>query len=167
METQDAALRVAVLSNVIMFLIFGYLAAMIENASYIFSKGDKLVSNVMVTGFPIFSIGAFSIIGVNRWLKPLTKNWIVHFLAYGSVATLIELVAGLLVNAGPDSANENGAHTTWDYSNQKFNYKGIISLKHFVAWGLLGIVAVKLYDWLLPQLKIGLGCIMKHNKQLA
>lgn len=155
--------RNVILSNVILFMIFAYLGAIVENAAYIFSSEKKEVTNLIATGFPIFSIGAFAILATNRLLRPATKNPFVHFLAYGTVASLIELAGGIAVGAGPNARLPDGTITTWDYSQERFNYKGIISLKHFAIWGALGLVVVQLRNFLLPRLQIGLQCAGQYK----
>lgn len=61
-----------------------------------------------------------------RWVDTLI---ILLFMAL--VMTAIELVAGLFFN--------RFFHVSlWDYSNERFNFKGVICLKFSIIWGILG-----------------------------
>ena len=68
----------------------------------------------------------------------------------GISMTLIELIGGLLFL-------KFGGIRLWDYSEEKFNYKGVVCLKFLIIWTILGamyyyfiaekiIIALKWFD---------------------
>jgi uncharacterized membrane protein len=138
------------IDNIILFMIYSYGGATIEHLSYFFeNKTPKALANPIITGFPIYGIGAYMIIWLNNILEKIGyRNIIVKIMMFAIVLTLFEYLIGLYVGAGPKS-HSNGMISSWDYSDQPYNIKGIISLKHFIAWGLLGLILI----WLHPQLK--------------
>lgn len=68
-------------------------------------------------------------------LRDLAGNWLWLFLGCALYATVIEWVAGHLL--------ERFSQTRWwDYSGQKFNLDGYICLSASLLWGVLGVVVV-------------------------
>ena len=65
--------------------------------------------------------------------EPFKDNLILTYFAGVVGATLLELVTGAAMEALLKVRY-------WDYSNQKFNYKGYICLSSSVAWGFLTIL---------------------------
>lgn len=65
--------------------------------------------------------------------EPFKNNLILTYFAGVVGATLLELVTGAAMEALLKVRY-------WDYSNQKFNYKGYICLSSSVAWGFLTIL---------------------------
>ena len=65
--------------------------------------------------------------------EPFKDNLILTYFAGVVGATLLELVTGAAMEALLKVRY-------WDYSNQKFNYKGYICLSSSIAWGFLTIL---------------------------
>lgn len=163
--TLNPEVRIAIVCNVIMFFLYGWIGSIYENVSYLLSEKCKIVNSVVMTGFPLYSIGGLTMVGLNRLMSPkLRKNIPIQFLVYGTVATLLELVTGLVVGAGAGAKMSNGHVLTWDYSNLPFNYRGIISLKHFVIWGVVGLGAVSLYNTLYPYIRKAVAALADDDK---
>ena len=78
---------------------------------------------------PIYGSGAIMMLVVSM---PFQDNLILTYLAGCVGATLLELVTGMTMEA-------LFKVRYWDYSNQKFNYKGHICLSSTIAWGFLTI----------------------------
>ena len=78
---------------------------------------------------PIYGSGAIMMLVVSM---PFQDNLILTYLAGCAGATLLELVTGMTMEA-------LFKVRYWDYSNQKFNYKGHICLSSTIAWGFLTI----------------------------
>lgn len=57
---------------------------------------------------------------------------IILFLTMALMMTVIEYIAGEIFIIGLKTK-------LWDYSNERFNIKGIVCLKYSVCWGILGI----------------------------
>ena len=118
---------------------------MLEHISYHFSDEEKILNNPIITGFPIYGIGGLIIIYLNYYLK--TNNVFIIFLLSAILLTLAELITGYIVKAGELGENrKDGKIISWDYSKNFLNYKGIIDLKHFIGFGILGTIIVLNYD---------------------
>ena len=75
-------------------------------------------------------------------LRDLTEGWFFIFLGSALYATVIEWVAGHML--------ERFSQTRWwDYSGRRWNLDGYICLEASAFWGVLGLIAVK---WLNPLL---------------
>jgi len=70
--------------------------------------------------------------------------------------TFIEYVVGVYVGAGENSRDGNGNVESWDYSGYFLNYRGIISFRHFVVWGILGLLVSYIHPKLLRRVKAAL-----------
>ena len=79
---------------------------------------------------PIYGSGAIMMLLVSM---PFQDNIILTYLAGCVGATALELVTGMTMEA-------LFKVRYWDYSNQKFNYKGHICLSSTIAWGFLTIL---------------------------
>ena len=79
---------------------------------------------------PIYGSGAIMMLVVSM---PFQDNIFLTYIAGCIGATALELVTGELMEA-------LFKVRYWDYSNQKFNYKGHICLSSTVAWGFLTIL---------------------------
>lgn len=128
------------------FLVYSFLGASLEHVRYYAGRKlnpqthrPKALLNPIITGFPLYGVGALGIatlhnrVGLNKVPIPL------QFLAYASVLSLFEYAVGKYVGAGPSSYTKQGMIESWDYSRSKFNLGGIVSLNHFIGWGLLGL----------------------------
>ena len=78
---------------------------------------------------PIYGSGAIMMLVVSM---PFQDNIVLTYLAGCVGATALELVTGILMES-------LFKVRYWDYSNQKFNYKGHICLSSTIAWGFLTI----------------------------
>ncbi len=110
------------------YSLFGYLLeCIVLSAEY-----KKLVTNRGFVHMPFCVIYGFGAVGAYLFLKPFTYNWLLLALVSSVMATTMELVtAAVMVRIF--------GYFWWDYSNKKFNYRGIICLESSIGWGLLGI----------------------------
>ncbi len=140
---------------VIIFLIFTFFGAVFEHISYyigvkFFNSSPKLLSNPIITGFPLYGLCGLLIYYLyNKFFKDY--NYILIFFIYATLLTTIEYIVGINVGAGKTT---NIGINSWDYSNQPFNYKGIISLKHFILWGISSLIVIKIYPILYNKIKL-------------
>lgn len=139
---------------VIIFLIYTFFGAIFEHISYyvgnnFFKTKQKTLSNPIITGFPLYGLGGLLIYYFyDRYFREY--NPIVLFLIFGSILSIFEYWIGkFIVNAG----KSNSVVDSWDYSNEPFNYEGIISLRHFITWGILSLVVIKIHPLLEDKLK--------------
>ena len=78
---------------------------------------------------PIYGSGAIVVLFVSL---PIRDNPVLVYLAGAAAATILEMVVGLVME-------QLFKVKYWDYSNQKFNYKGVICLSSTLFWGVLSV----------------------------
>ena len=113
------------------FFYFYCFFGRIFESTYVSIKSRHLVNRGFMRGpfLPIYGSGAIMMLVVSM---PFQDNLILTYLAGCVGATLLELVTGMTMEA-------LFKVRYWDYSNQKFNYKGHICLSSTIAWGFLTI----------------------------
>ena len=144
---------------IIIFFVYSYFGAVFEHISYYLDPDSKkLLQNPIIEGFPLYGMGALLIylliklLNLNMTEKNsngdnITKNNIANifsiFTVGAVIGTLIEYFVGMNVGAGEFSGisaeEAKKGISSWDYRGEPYNYKGIISLRHFITWGLAGI----------------------------
>lgn len=120
--------------SIIEWLFFFYLycfCGWIFESTFVSLKSRKFVNRGFMRGpfLPIYGSGAIMMLVVSM---PFQDNIFFTYIAGCIGATALELVTGELMEA-------LFKVRYWDYSNQKFNYKGHICLSSTVAWGFLTI----------------------------
>ncbi len=121
--------------SIIEWLFFFYLYCFfgwIFESTFVSLKSRKFVNRGFMRGpfLPIYGSGAIMMLVVSM---PFQDNIFLTYIAGCIGATALELVTGELMEA-------LFKVRYWDYSNQKFNYKGHICLSSTVAWGFLTIL---------------------------
>lgn len=117
------------------FSFFGW----VWECLYVSIKNKRLVNRGFVTG-PVCTIYGVGAVSVFLLLQPIKGSNVAVFLGGVIVATTLEYVTA--------SVMENIFHAKWwDYSCQKWNYKGRICLTSSIAWGFLSVL---LYEVLEP-----------------
>lgn len=110
------------------YCFFGW----IFESTYVSIKSRKFVNRGFMWGpfLPIYGSGAIMMLVVSL---PFQDNLVLTYFAGCVGATALELVTG--------AAMESLFKVRyWDYSNQRFNYKGHICLSSTIAWGFLTIL---------------------------
>ncbi len=109
------------------YCFFGW----IFESAYVSLKSRKFVNRGFMRGpfLPIYGSGALMMLVVSM---PFQDNIVLTYFAGCVGATVLELVTGVTMEA-------LFKVRYWDYSNQKFNYKGHICLSSTLAWGFLTI----------------------------
>lgn len=109
------------------YCFFGW----VFESTYVSLKQKKFVNRGFMRGpfLPIYGSGGIMMLVVSM---PFQDNIVLTYLAGCLGATLLELVTGVAMEA-------LFKVRYWDYSNQKFNYKGHICLSSTLAWGFLTI----------------------------
>ena len=117
------------------FSFFGW----VWECLYVSIKNKRLVNRGFVTG-PVCTIYGVGAVSVFLLLQPFKGNNIAVFFGGVIVATILEYVTAFVM--------ENIFHAKWwDYSCQRWNYKGRICLTSSIAWGFLSVL---LYEVLEP-----------------
>lgn len=110
------------------YCFFGW----IFESTFVSVKSRKFVNRSFMRGpfLPIYGSGAIMMLVVSM---PFQDNIFLTYVAGCIGATALELVTGILMES-------LFKVRYWDYSNQKFNYKGHICLSSTIAWGFLTIL---------------------------
>ncbi len=110
------------------YCFFGW----IFESTFVSVKSKKFVNRGFMRGpfLPIYGSGAIMMLVVSM---PFQENLFLTYIAGCVGATVLELVTGVVMEA-------LFKVRYWDYSNQKFNYKGHICLSSTIAWGFLTIL---------------------------
>ncbi len=144
-----------------LYMIFSYLIiysviGWIWESCFVSVQEHKLVNRGYVTG-PVCTIYGVGATALYLLLKPFSGNYILLFFVGAIVATVLEYVTAVVMEAV--------FHTSWwDYTNQKFNYKGRICLSSTIAWGagsvLLFVVLQPAVNYLIALYSVMVGKIM-------
>ena len=112
-------------------IIFSFVGWVWESC-YVSVRQHKLVNRGYVTG-PFCTIYGFGALSLYIILRPVSGNYLLLFLCGSFVATVLEYYTAAVM--------EYLFHTSWwDYSYQKYNYKGRICLSSSIAWGVCAIL---------------------------
>ncbi len=107
-------------------ILYSFLGWLWES-SYVSVLEKKLVNRGFVTG-PVCTIYGVGALFVYLLLHSLSGRWVLLFFGGALLATVLEYVTALVM--------ETLFHTSWwDYTEQRFNYKGRICLGSSLAWG--------------------------------
>jgi uncharacterized membrane protein len=139
----------------ILFLFYTFAGAVAEHLSYFVGKPlgapTKSLSNPIITGFPIYGLGALIVI----WLRGLAVAYglgvVIEFMIYGVALEILEGVTGVIVGAGSKSYEECEGErcvSSWDYSKSKWNIMGIVDVRHFFLFGIAGMLVSRFNPWL-------------------
>ncbi len=114
------------------YCFFGW----VFESTFVSVKARKFVNRGFMRGpfLPIYGSGAIMMLVVSM---PFQNNIFLTYIAGCIGATALELVTGVTMEA-------LFKVRYWDYSDQKFNYKGHICLSSTVAWGFLTILMTEL-----------------------
>lgn len=108
------------------FIIYSVMGWCLEVIYYTVETG-KFVNRGFLNG-PVCPIYGFGFTLVIILLTPIKSNLVILFVGSCLVTTALELVTGF--------ALEKIFHAHWwDYSDEKFNFKGYICLKFSLLWG--------------------------------
>ena len=98
----------------------------------------KWINPGFLTGpyLPLYGFGLcilYLLAGLEKYNLIANPIWnkVVLFIAMAFCMTLIEYIAGVIFIVGMKVK-------LWDYSKEKFNYKGIICLRFSIIWAILG-----------------------------
>lgn len=121
--------------SVIQWLFFYYFYCFfgwVFESTFVSVKSRKFVNRGFMRGpfLPIYGSGAIMMLVVSM---PFQDHIFLTYIAGCIGATALELVTGILMES-------LFKVRYWDYSDQKFNYKGHICLSSTIAWGFLTIL---------------------------
>ena len=117
------------------FVIYSFLGWVME--SIVRSIAEKKLIN---TGFlhgpycPIYGVGALIMM---FFLQQFENKIAILFIASILILTIWEYIVGVFLETVFKTKY-------WDYSDQKFNIQGRVCLLNSIAWGVLGVIFVKI-----------------------
>lgn len=112
------------------FIIYSFLGWVLESV-YKSIIGKKFVNSGFVMG-PFCPIYGFGAIIIYMFLDGFKDNFVLVFLIGVIVFSIWECLVGYFL--------EKVFNTKyWDYSSEKFNYRGRICLRMSLIWGILGV----------------------------
>ncbi|NLL80022.1 MAG: hypothetical protein GX234_09585 [Clostridiales bacterium] len=117
-------------------------------STYVSIRKKKLVNRGFMRGpfLPLYGSGAIMMLVVSM---PFQGNMLLIYVAGCIGATALEYVTGVVMEA-------LFKVRYWDYSNQKFNYKGHICLSSTIAWGFLTILMTEVVHKAVEQFVLGI-----------
>lgn len=84
---------------------------------------------------PICPIYGFGVIMITHFLAPIKDNFFLLYITSAIMCTSFELFVGILL--------EKLFHAKWwDYSEEKFNYRGFICLRIGLLWGVASVIVI-------------------------
>lgn len=116
------------------FIMYAILGWIIEVVFHMFTQ-KKFVNRGFLHG-PVCPIYGFGAVAILILLEPFEQNNIYLFIGGVIVASLLEFITGYLLEKVFDTK-------WWDYSDERFNIKGYISLKFSLAWGVVSVILVR------------------------
>lgn len=125
---EDKMYQYSVADWILLFFIYGFFGWIFET-TYVSVRKRKFVNRGFLRGpiLPIYASGAIIMLFASI---PFEGNLVATYFAGMAAATLLELVVGLAMES-------IFKVKYWDYSNQKFQFKGVICLSSSIAWGFL------------------------------
>ena len=153
---------------IILFMFYSLLGAMVEHIMYYFGSlldpttPGKAMANPILTGFPIYGIGAFSVAAMKYNIVDRFKMSIgTEFLLYAFVLMGMEAITGKIVGAGSTSyvKDSQGRNLvwSWDYSKNNYNLGGIVDPMHSIAFAIVGLIVARVH----PVLEEKLSCLAR------
>lgn len=117
------------------FWIYSFLGWAFESIYSSIHEG-RLLNRGYITGpfCTIYGVGAITIILL---LSSFKNNIILLFIASIVVTSALEYVVYIIMD-------KLFSQKWWDYSDLKFNFKGILSLESSIAWGVLAVILMKI-----------------------
>lgn len=122
-------------SVLIILLIFYSAAGWILEVSYCAVVQHRLTNRGFLFGplCPIYGVGCVLMAAL---LKPFESNYVLLFLLAAVTTTALEYATSWVLE-------KMFSTTWWDYSESKFNFQGRVCLENSLAFGLMGLVVVR------------------------
>ena len=132
-------------------LIFSFMGWLWESF-YVSIMEKRIVNRGYVTG-PLCTIYGVGGVFMTLTLQPFKDNYILLFFLAIIFTTALEYVTATVMEAL--------FHTSWwDYTMEKFNYKGRICLKGSLAWGFVSLL---LFNFILPGAERLIGLVTERT----
>lgn len=138
---------------ILLFFIYGFFGWIFETI-YVSVRRRKFINRGFLRGpiLPIYASGAIIMLFASI---PFTGNLAATYFAGMVAATILELIVGLAMES-------IFKVKYWDYSNQKFQYKGVICLSSSIAWGFLTLFLTEVIHKPVERIAFGLPKIAEY-----
>lgn len=138
---------------ILLFFIYGFLGWIFET-TYVSVKKRKLVNRGFLRGpiLPIYASGAVMMLFASI---PFAGNLVATYFAGMVAATILEYIVGIAMEA-------LFKVKYWDYSNQRFQYKGVICLSSSIAWGFLTILMTEVIHKPIEKILLAIPEVMLY-----
>lgn len=142
----------------LMFYIYCFFGWCFESAFVSLRTGHPVNRGFMRAPFlPLYGSGAMLLLIISR---PFGDNVVLIFISGCIGATLLELFTGMVME-------HLFKIKYWDYSNQRFNFKGHICLTSTIAWGFLTLLLTRVLHAPVEYFVLGLPEIIKDVSVLV
>lgn len=118
-----------------MFIFWSFIGWCIEVCWMTLETGEY--QNRGFLNMPICPIYGFGVLMVVIFFRPISHTFFPLFLTTGALCTTFELLVGL-------GMEKLFGARWWDYSHEKFNYKGYICPKISILWGMGCVIVVRI-----------------------
>ncbi len=119
------------------FIFWAFIGWCIEVCYMTLETGEY--QNRGFLNMPICPIYGFGVIMVTVFFRPLSHTIIPLFLATSLLCTAFELLVGL-------GMEKIFGARWWDYSHERFNFRGYICLKVSILWGLGCVLVIRVVE---------------------
>lgn len=137
------------------WLMFFYIYCFIGwcfESSYVSLKQRHWVNRGFLTlpMLPIYGSGALAILVVTI---PVRGNYVLVYIFGLLSSTILELITGAVMES-------MFKVKYWDYSNQKFNFKGYICLSSSIAWGFMSVLLTEVIHNPIEKLVLNMNHVL-------
>lgn len=119
------------------FIFWAFIGWCIEVCYMTLETGEY--QNRGFLNMPICPIYGFGVIMVTVFFRPLSHTFFPLFFATGFLCTIFELLVGL-------GMEKLFGTRWWDYSHERFNFRGYICLKVSILWGLGCVLVIRVAE---------------------
>ncbi|MDE6764214.1 MAG: putative ABC transporter permease [Oscillospiraceae bacterium] len=140
-----------------MFIFWAFIGWGIEVCWMTLETGEY--QNRGFLNMPICPIYGFGVIMVTVFFRPVSHTVIPLFIVTSILCTVFELLVGL-------GMEKLFGARWWDYSHERYNYKGYICIKISILWGMGCVIVIRLVQPIVEKfidlmpVKLGLALIV-------
>lgn len=138
----------------LLFYIYCFLGWCFESTYVSLRTGHWVNRGFMRAPFlPLYGSGAILLLVVSR---PFTDNIFLTYIVGAIAATFLELFTGITME-------KIFKIKYWNYSNQRFNYKGHICLTSSIAWGFMTLLVTRVINEPIASVVLALPEMVKDT----
>lgn len=143
---------------ILYFFIYAFLGWILETVFCLVTLGTFTKRGFLYG--PLCPMYGFAAVGMIQLLKKVKTNTVGKFCICMIVFTVFEYIVAAVLES-------LFGLRWWDYSNERFNFQGRISLPYSIAWGIIGVIFVdKIHPFVKRKLDKHLSEIPKNIQML-